>query len=419
MVLIKHDHIVKKISDQLGYALTAEFDTEVDIPHNALSDMPDITGTNTDHDARYYTEAEIDNTFANYTLTSGLNISNWNAAYGWGDHSTVGYLTVETDPVWISEKGEYYTRALLNAGQLDNRYFTETEVDTEFTNYLKKDGTTPLTGNWDIGTGKYILAESIMARTAAGLILKTAGGNTVATVKDDNSFEIQNNLYVKDRLYMNTDDIFTAPNKGIFFRPTTGSWFKQYADGTKFYWGKSSAIISAIDYSNSNYPKFGIGTTSPAVSLDLVSNISTSSPVIATRNDEGEYSYFLTMKSGDATNKGKTYIQNLNSKAILLKTNGNVGIGTEAPNAKLQVVGDTRLGDQATNYTEFTATGDQTFTGSAGFYPRTLSQAAEPAAGTGATQLDTGEMCIWIDTDDSKCYYCYNQAGTVKIVELT
>ena len=45
MVLIKHDHIVKKISDQLGYALTAEFDTEVDIPHNALSDMPDITGT--------------------------------------------------------------------------------------------------------------------------------------------------------------------------------------------------------------------------------------------------------------------------------------------------------------------------------------------------------------------------------------
>lgn len=44
----------------------------------------------------YYTETEIDATFANYTLTSGLSISNWNTAYGWGDHSSAGYLTSVT-----------------------------------------------------------------------------------------------------------------------------------------------------------------------------------------------------------------------------------------------------------------------------------------------------------------------------------
>jgi len=38
-------------------------------------------------DTRYYTETEVDNLLADYTLTSGLSITNWNTAYGWGDHA--------------------------------------------------------------------------------------------------------------------------------------------------------------------------------------------------------------------------------------------------------------------------------------------------------------------------------------------
>lgn len=52
-------------------------------------------------------------------------------------------------------------------------------------------------------------------------------------------------------------------------------------------------------------------------------------------------------------------------------------------------------------------------------YPRTLTQANEPSPGTGLAELDNGEFCIWIDSDDSKCYACYNQDGTVKTIELT
>jgi len=66
--------------------------------------------------------------------------------------------------------------------------------------------------------------------------------------------------------------------------------------------------------------------------------------------------------------------------------------------------------------------GNPTLTGltlSGGFYPRVLNQADEPAAGTGATQCDTGELVVWTDTDDAKCYFCYNHSGTVKTVELT
>ena len=76
-----------------------------------------------------------------------------------------------------------------------------------------------------------------------------------------------------------------------------------------------------------------------------------------------------------------------------------------------------RLGSAATNYTEIGAAGDLSFVGSAGFYPRFLTQANEPAAGTGATQLDTSEMCIWKDSDDNKIYFCFNDGGTVKTAE--
>ena len=53
------------------------------------------------------------------------------------------------------------------------------------------------------------------------------------------------------------------------------------------------------------------------------------------------------------------------------------------------------------------------------FYPRVLNQSAEPAAGTGDTQCDAGEAVVWTDTDDAKCYLCYNHGGTVKTVELS
>jgi len=96
----------------------------------------------------------------------------------------------------------------------------------------------------------------------------------------------------------------------------------------------------------------------------------------------------------------------------------NFGISTSSPDARLQVVGDCKFGDDNTNYCSISATGDLSFTGSAGFYPRLLTQADEPAAGTGATQCDTGEMVVWKDSDDSKIYLCFNDGGTVKTVEL-
>lgn len=41
------------------------------ITHANLSDMPDTGGTNTDHDARYYTEDEVDVLIKRHALMGG------------------------------------------------------------------------------------------------------------------------------------------------------------------------------------------------------------------------------------------------------------------------------------------------------------------------------------------------------------
>ena len=42
--------------------------------------------------------------------------ANWDESYSWGDHALVGYLTVETDPVFLSQKGANSGVATLDAG---------------------------------------------------------------------------------------------------------------------------------------------------------------------------------------------------------------------------------------------------------------------------------------------------------------
>lgn len=85
----------------------------------------------------------------------------------------------------------------------------------------------------------------------------------------------------------------------------------------------------------------------------------------------------------------------------------------------IKFYGITSIGDGGTtNYSKFAINGDMSFVGTAGFYPRFLTQTDEPAAGTGATQCDTSELVVWKDSDDSKVYLCFNDGGTIKTVEL-
>src|SRR6056297_2606294 len=61
-----------------------------------------------DHAVEGYLTAESDPVFllsAAATINDPL-MDRWNEAYGWGDHNLVGYLVSETDPVWSAEKAD-------------------------------------------------------------------------------------------------------------------------------------------------------------------------------------------------------------------------------------------------------------------------------------------------------------------------
>ena len=65
----------------------------------ANQDAQKIAGSDHIHDGRYYTETEIGTFFANDVANGGLtgyNKANWDTAYGWGNHGSVGYLTEES-----------------------------------------------------------------------------------------------------------------------------------------------------------------------------------------------------------------------------------------------------------------------------------------------------------------------------------
>lgn len=55
-------------------------------------------------------------------IRAGLNINNWNTAYGWGDHASEGYLTsyTETDPVFTAHPANGITST--NIGQWNTAY---------------------------------------------------------------------------------------------------------------------------------------------------------------------------------------------------------------------------------------------------------------------------------------------------------
>lgn len=118
--------------------------------------------------------------------------------------------------------------------------------------------------------------------------------------------------------------------------------------------------------------------------------------------------FVLTFES--LANKAK--LSTTSGKARPIEIDGAGGVNITSSGGAAHTIGD------GTNEVQISTTGDVSFAGSAGFYPRFLTQAAEPAAGTGATQCDTSEAVIWKDSDDNKVYLCFNDGGTVKTVEL-
>lgn len=104
------------------------------------------------------------------------------------------------------------------------------------------------------------------------------------------------------------------------------------------------------------------------------------------------------------------------SSALMLTDENEDTLAFHIDHFLTTTIGD--FGDDGA-YAQFDNSGNLTFVGAAGFYPRLVRQDAEPANGTGSTQIDDEEMIIWIDTNDSnRVYQMYNDNTNTNIVKV-
>ena len=78
-----HNHVISNV-DGLQTALNAKQDASTALTTSNYS---------TTLDGRYYTETEVGTFFSGSSAITGYNKTNWDTAYGWGDHGVEGYLT--------------------------------------------------------------------------------------------------------------------------------------------------------------------------------------------------------------------------------------------------------------------------------------------------------------------------------------
>lgn len=132
-----------------------------------------------------FLETETDPVFA-LSPASGItagNITNWNTAFGWGNHATAGYLTTytETDPIWIAAEPSYG-----NLGQAET--ITANWINTanpwsdnEVADNLTIDGGTIVNSNISNST----LSNVNITSGTANFTSLTIGGNPLSASETD------------------------------------------------------------------------------------------------------------------------------------------------------------------------------------------------------------------------------------------
>ncbi|MGI6104061.1 MAG: right-handed parallel beta-helix repeat-containing protein [Patescibacteria group bacterium] len=139
-----------------------------------------------------YTETDPIFTASSASGITATDISNWNAAYGWGDHASAGYLTsfIETDPIFAasSASGIIATDILnwnaaygwgnhASAGYLTS--FIETDPIFAASSASGIIATDILNWNAAYGWGDHASAGYITASSTDTLTNKTWNGNTI------------------------------------------------------------------------------------------------------------------------------------------------------------------------------------------------------------------------------------------------
>jgi len=225
------------------------------------------------------------------------NSSNWNTAYGWGNHASAGYASTSAsyaNPVWIT--------SLAYSKLTGVPAFLTAESDTLAT----------VTGRGATTTNNITVGTLSTSKTAGNTLIQ--GFNAT---ESSFSYKIYNNgsSTLSSAVFTQSLDYSGTTNGYISFTRGGGG-----SDGFLIF-GDNGGERMRLAYGGN----LGIGTTSPG-SYRLYVN-------------GGQYG---TMLRGGDLGTGSDVVRMIksdNSVAMLVRGDGNVGIGTTSPGAKLDVNG--------------------------------------------------------------------------------
>jgi hypothetical protein len=276
---------------------------------------------------------------------SSTNITNWNSAFGWGNHGTAGYLTsfTETDPHWSASPsfgitGTYITNWNTAYGWGNHAsagYLTSfTESDPIFAASIASKITTTDTMHWNhkfdlplLSTGSVLFSNgtTLVAdnklfwdNTNKYLGVGTNTPNAYLDVKSQNPSLSSSILRI---LNNNNDSVLTVSGKGanMFIDSTSGSFNVKLLNGTP---RKRLMAITPLNY---------------FIGYESGVNITT-----------GNYNYFAGYEAGKSCMNGSQNILIGNSAGSAITTGSeNVCIGTQTALSNLNGNNNLILGFQA------------------------------------------------------------------------
>ncbi|MBE7442681.1 MAG: hypothetical protein HS119_09540 [Flavobacteriales bacterium] len=199
-------------------------------------------------------------------------------------------------------------------------------------------------GRNEIGSNKLYIANS---NTASPLIY---GDFSTNLLRVNGSLNI-NNAYTLPTTDGAANYIMQTNGTGIV------SWVDPFSLGGP--WTKSGNDIYPTNFATENV---AIGTNTPGAKLHVQDNLATNAPLFRIKNENlsfpstmaftsgnDTYNYIMGVDPADNSFKISNSLVNLNaSTRFTIASSGNVGIGTTAPNSKLNVNGDVGLNDGAT-----------------------------------------------------------------------
>ncbi len=239
------------------------------------------------------------------------------------------------------------------------------------------------------------------------IVFSVNDGNDGDTPTDVITFSANGNVFIGTTSDMlaplnitgDTADIGDR-HEGLWMRSKEGAWIVQVnVRGPRLEIGGGATLDATPAMSvNYNTGRVGIGTTTPGYILDIDAGEigdgnydglrivdtgwkAVSHPMLEFYNSHEDFNGSLARIYGEIGNVGtnsKLYFavadssKNLQDRMVIDKS-GSVGINTTTPDAKLQVVGDMHVGDDATNQTQISATGVQSQIAAGGAITQTFT----------------------------------------------